>query len=83
MFRRVPTVLRVGSFRFHFYSDERGEPPHIHVRTPDGECKFWLTTLHLARNDGVRATDLRAIKRLTFQHRRFLLEKYDEHHDKH
>ena len=38
----MPTVLRIGSFRFHFYSDEGQESAHIHVRTPDGECKFWL-----------------------------------------
>ncbi len=28
----MPTVLRIGSFRFHFYSDERQEPGHIHNR---------------------------------------------------
>ena len=38
----MPTVLRIGSFRFHFYTDEGSGPPHIHVRTPDGDCKFWL-----------------------------------------
>ncbi|WP_414707529.1 DUF4160 domain-containing protein [Rhodoferax sp. UBA5149] len=27
----MPTVLRISGFRFHFYSDERMEPPHIHV----------------------------------------------------
>ncbi|MCI0750676.1 MAG: DUF4160 domain-containing protein [Flammeovirgaceae bacterium] len=32
----MPTVLRIGPFRFHFYSDERNEPPHIHVETPMG-----------------------------------------------
>jgi hypothetical protein len=37
-------------FRFHFYSDEGNEPPHIHVATPDGECKFWLQPVRLARN---------------------------------
>ncbi|MFW6114203.1 MAG: DUF4160 domain-containing protein [bacterium] len=36
----MPTVLRIGPFRFHFYSDESKEPAHIHVRSPDGECKF-------------------------------------------
>ncbi len=27
----MPTVLRIKSFRFHFYSDEGKEPAHIHV----------------------------------------------------
>ncbi|MFM7277967.1 MAG: DUF4160 domain-containing protein [Microcystis aeruginosa] len=38
----MPTVIRIGHFRFHFYSDEGSESPHIHVRSSDGECKFWL-----------------------------------------
>ncbi|MFM7717768.1 MAG: DUF4160 domain-containing protein, partial [Microcystis sp.] len=33
----MPTVIRIGHFRFHFYSDEGSDPPHIHVRSPDGE----------------------------------------------
>jgi hypothetical protein len=49
----MPTVLRIGSFRFHFYSDEGNEPPHIHVAAPDGECKFWLEPISLASNKGV------------------------------
>lgn len=31
----MPTVLRIGRYRFHFYRDQRSEPPPIHVR------KFW------------------------------------------
>jgi len=36
----IPKAMKSGTFRFHFYSDERNEPPHIHVATPEGECKF-------------------------------------------
>ncbi|MEA1981170.1 MAG: DUF4160 domain-containing protein [candidate division Zixibacteria bacterium] len=45
--------MKIGSFRFHFYADEGNEPPHIHVATPDGECKFWLQPVRLAKNIGV------------------------------
>src|SRR5262245_45288204 len=30
--RRMPSVLRVGRFRFYFFSNEQQEPPHIHVK---------------------------------------------------
>ncbi|MGZ5876149.1 MAG: DUF4160 domain-containing protein [Bradyrhizobium sp.] len=40
----MPTVLRWGPYRAFFYSNEGGEPPHIHVRSGDAEAKFWLTT---------------------------------------
>ena len=76
----MPTVLRISPFRFHFYSDERNEPPHIHVETPDGECKFWLTPIRLARNKGVAPHIIRKIEKLVFQHRELLMEKYYEYH---
>lgn len=76
----MPTVLRVGSFRFHFYSDERNEPAHIHVAAPDGECKFWLSPIRLARNQGLPAHVVREIEKLVFAHQALLTEKYDEFH---
>jgi len=76
----MPTVLRIGSFRFHFYSDEGNEPPHIHVDTPEGECKFWLEPIVLARNKGVSASKLRDIEKLIFEYKDFLKEKYHEFH---
>ncbi len=79
---RVPTVLRIGSFRFHFYSDEMREPSHIHVATPEGECKFWLEPIVLARNRGVRPHEIREIERLVFEHQEFLKEKYREYHNR-
>lgn len=77
----MPTVLCIGRYRFHFYSDERSEPPHIHVRTSDGECKFWLDPVMLARNRGLAPHTVREIERLVFEHQAFLLEKYNEYHN--
>lgn len=78
----MPTVLRIGPYRFHFYSDERNEPSHIHVESPDGECKFWLEPIRLARNKGVAPPDLRTIERLVFEHASLLKEKWHEIHGK-
>ena len=76
----MPTILRIGKFRFHFYSNEAGEPPHVHVRSPQGECKFWLAPVQLARNQGIPAPDLREIERHVFENRVALMEKYHEFH---
>ena len=27
----MPTVLRIGPYRFYFYSLDPNEPPHIHI----------------------------------------------------
>ena len=76
----MPTVLRIGSYRFHFYSDEGDEPTHIHVDIGDGECKFWLEPVVLARSINVSATEVRKIERLVFDNRSYLKGKYDEFH---
>ncbi len=44
----MPTVLRVGRYRFYFFSNENNEPPHIHVKAGDDEAKFWLDPVGLA-----------------------------------
>ncbi len=74
----MPTILRIGPFRFHFYSDEGNEPAHVHVRSGDCECKFWLEPVALACNKGIAPHDLRTIERLVFEHRQVLIEKYHE-----
>ena len=76
-----PTVLRIGSFRFHFYSDEKNEPPHIHIETSDGECKFWLKPIQLAKNRGVPPHEIRKIEKLVFENIKLLMEKYNEYHN--
>ena len=53
----MPTVLRDGPYRFHFYSREPGEPPHIHVERDDHEAEYWLTPVRLAANHGFPGHD--------------------------
>lgn len=75
----MPTVLRIGGYRFHFYSDEGKEPPHIHVATNDGECKFWLNPIRLAGNKGIHPAIIRNIERIVFEQSDFLEGKYYEY----
>jgi len=56
------------------------EPPHIHVATPDGECKFWLEPISLARNNGVDPRTVRNIEKLVFEHYTLFKEKYNDVH---
>lgn len=57
-----PTVLRVGGYRFFFYSNESHEPPHIHVRSAEKEAKYWLQPISLVYNYGFSARELRDIE---------------------
>jgi hypothetical protein len=74
----MPTVLRIGPYRFHFYSDEGNEPPHIHVRSSEGECKFWLDPVQFARNRGLPPHCLRDIEKLVFANQQYLIERFHE-----
>ena len=78
----MPTVIKIDSFRFHFYSDEGNEPPHIHIATPDGECKFWLQPIRLARNKGLSPLTIRKIEKLVFENQILLVGKYNESRNK-
>lgn len=65
----MPTVLRIGSFRFFFYSNEGNEPPHIHVQEGNCLAKFWLDPVDLAtsvRFDSHHLTKLQKLIKLHF-----------------
>lgn len=72
----MPTVARIGGYRFYFFSHEPNEPPHIHVEREDQSAKFWLERLALARNHGFNATELRVIHRLVKDRRGDFLEAW-------
>jgi len=76
----MPTVLRIGPYRFHFYSRETNEPPHIHVSRDDFEVKFWLTPISVASNYGFASSELNDIRRLVEENCDFLIEAYHRFH---
>ena len=64
----MPTVLRIGAYRSHFYSRDGNEPPHIQVVREDLEAKFWLRPVALAANRGFATAELSRIQRLVEEH---------------
>lgn len=76
----MPTILRIGPYRFHFYTREPGEPAHIHVERDDKEAKFWLQPLALARNYGFASHELSDLAKLVQTHQAFLMQKWHEYH---
>ena len=74
----MPTVLRIGPYRFFFYAGDRDEPPHIHVERDDGEAKFWLEPVWLEHSHGFRGKEIRRIHSLVVEHQEQLLESWNE-----
>ncbi|MGM7449279.1 DUF4160 domain-containing protein [Idiomarina loihiensis] len=75
----MPTILRIGAYRFFFYSNESGEPPHIHVQRDNKLAKFWLKPVLMSSSVGFSSFELRRINRIVVQHREELLEAWDEY----
>jgi len=71
--------LRVGRYRFLFFSNEGDEPPHIHVKAESDEAKFWLDPIRLAADYGFKAYELNEVERIIREHQVELLEAWHEH----
>jgi subtilase family serine protease len=79
----MPTVLRIGRFRFYFFSNEREEPAHIHVKAAENLAKFWLNPTQLASSYGFSSRELNELERLVEQNGSFFLEVWNEYFRKH
>jgi hypothetical protein len=77
----LPTVLRLGAYRFFFYSRENDEPPHIHIEFGDRVAKYWLDPVELASSSRFRSHELTSLRMLVTEHRSEFLDAWHEHFD--
>ncbi len=75
----VPTVLRIGPYRFFFVSIDYAEPPHIHVRREDHVAKFWLDPIVLQEAGGFSRTELNKIASVITENLKYMLERWHEY----
>jgi hypothetical protein len=75
----MPTVLRIGAFRFYFYSHEPNEPPYVHIDRGEATIKVWLEGVGVAKSRGLRAHEINAVLAMVAEHRTLLLETWHEH----
>jgi hypothetical protein len=75
----MPKVDIPGPHRFHFFSDESAEPPHVHLRRDYAICKFWLAPVSVSQNRGFSVPELNEIKRLIEENRLKIETAWHEH----
>ncbi|MEW6380198.1 MAG: DUF4160 domain-containing protein [bacterium] len=74
-----PTFFRYKNLRFYVNSREERRK-HIHVQSPDGEVKVWLEPdIQLARNYGVKESQLKEILTIVGEKKHELNELWDKH----
>jgi hypothetical protein len=78
----LPTVLRKFGYRFHFYSNEGSEPPHIHITGKGGEMKVWIPEMVVEFSYRLSPAEQRKIMVLVRDNVNMLLEKWNELADK-
>lgn len=75
----MPTILRIGPYRFFFYASDGREPPHVHVERDDAIAKFWLAPVRLGRSGRIGRNELNTIASLIAKHETSLLEAWYEY----
>jgi hypothetical protein len=75
----MPEVLRVGGYRFFFFSRKGSEPRHIHVEQAERYAKFWLEPIELAESRGFRGAELRERHAVITAHHQRFITAWDEH----
>jgi len=75
----MPTVLTVGPYSFVFFSSDRGEPVHIHVKRDRDVAKYWLEPIEFAKSIGFADHELTKIEKLVVEHRVQLIEAWHEY----
>ena len=74
----MPTVLRLGPYRLSFYSNDRREPPHVHVTSGNAQAKVWLHDASLASNSGFTRRQISDILKLVRENSESLLRSWNE-----
>ncbi len=76
----MPKILETGGYQFSFYSNENGEPPHVHINKGNGSAKYWLEPEAAEEYAyGFKLKERRDIKKLVKEHYNFLIKKWYEH----
>jgi hypothetical protein len=75
-----PTVFRIGSYRFHFYSDEKNEPPHTYIEISDREYNL-VKTDSVSKKPLYIVSSFTKIEKLVLENINLFIEKYNEYHN--
>lgn len=73
----MPTVLRLGPYRFFFYAGDWNEPPHIHIERDGDMAKFWLKPVRLHNSGGFSRSEIVKLAALVTERQDELLEAWN------
>ena len=75
----MPTVLRIGPYRFFFYAGDGNEPQHVHVERENKIAKFWLDPIRLQHSGGFNRQEISHIQEIIQEYQIQLMEGWNEY----
>lgn len=76
----MPTLLRIGPYRFRIHSNDH-PPPHVHVQSADGEAAFTLAPVEYRDSRGYTRRRLAQIEEMVRAHEPEFLRHWHEQFD--
>jgi hypothetical protein len=74
----MPTILRIGRFRFFFYSSDRNEPMHVHIEANENIAKVWLDPIRLENSGGFNRSEIGSILTIIKEKQIQLMEAWND-----
>lgn len=75
----MPSVLRVGPYRFFFFAGDRDEPPHVHIEREANRAKVWLDPVRLQESGGFSRAEINRIVGMVAAHQERLLRSWHDY----
>ncbi|MBF0377754.1 MAG: DUF4160 domain-containing protein [Desulfamplus sp.] len=75
----MPTILRIGSYRFFFYSSDNSEPIHVHVEKNDNLAKIWVDPIRLQNSVGFNRVEIKQILSIVEEHQIEIMEAWNDY----
>ena len=75
----MPTVLRIGPYRFFFYAGDRDEPIHVHVERDEKLAKFWLDPVRFQSSGGFGRSELSKIEKTIRENEGAIMEAWHDY----
>ncbi len=75
----MPTILKIGAYRFFFYSSDREEPYHVHVEEGKFTAKIWLEPIRLQYSRGFSRREINTLIKIVSDNIEILLRSWNEY----
>ncbi len=75
----MPTLARIGPYRFYHYSHEPNEPAHVHIDRDEATMKVWLEPVALARSQGFKRPEIGTVVVLVTENKDTFVKAWNEY----